>query len=683
MIQEPRQDYLEFEGGLDQVSPAWKVSPGSFRIAQNYEIDINGGYVDITGYERFSGQPAPSDAQYAILEVEITGSFEVGDDITGADSSATATVAAVVTGDTDYLVITKITGNFQAEVLNVSASPEGNALGVQSVGAASTQKLNAQYLNAAADIYRADIDPPTGSGSILGGFTLNDVVYCFRNNAGGTAADMWKSTSSGWSQVALGYEIAFTSGGTYEIEDGDTITGATSSSTAVITRVVLESGSWAGGDAAGRLIYASQSAAFQSENLNVGANSNVATIAGDGSAITLLPSGRYEVKKSNFGGQAGTFRAYGCDGVNRGWEFDGTVFVPIDTGMTTDTPTHVAIHKLHLFFSFASSAQHSGIGTPYIWSLVFGAAELATGDSITNFRQEPGAQGGATLVIYNRNRINVLYGNDSSDWNLVPYREEVGASAYSVQQIGITLFLDDRGITNFQTTQEFGNFAHSTISTLIQPFINEKRSLISASCVSRNKNQYRLFFSDGSGLYVTLNGRKIMGITLVQFVDEVTCAWSDELSDGSEAIFFGSDDGHVYQMEKGTSFDGDSIDAYFYLHYHYSKMLRRNKRYIDVAIEASGTGYAEYSLGYELDYNGIDKSQGTAQNNVLSFAAAYWDIGNWDTGTWDGQTLRPAFHKLTGSAENIALVILKSSDYMKPIRFSGAMFRIIPRRLLR
>lgn len=79
--------------------------------------------------------------------------------------------------------------------------------------------------------------------------------------------------------------VSYTSGGTYEILPGDTITGATSGSTARVVSLTLATGTWAGGDAAGVLTLDDRSGALQSENLNVGGNSNVATIGGDSSAV--------------------------------------------------------------------------------------------------------------------------------------------------------------------------------------------------------------------------------------------------------------------------------------------------------------------------------------------------------------------------------------------------------------
>lgn len=686
-LQKPKFDHLIFGGGYDTETRPWNVAPGMLREAQNYEIGINNqGYRDIEGYEIYDGKPSPSDASYSLFKVTITGSFSVGDTITQLVSGATAVVLAVVTTNTpNELIITKITGTFDAtNDLQVSAVTEGTALAVPALSGATTGKLQAQYLNLAADSFRSDISAVPGSGAILGVRLYNDVLYAFRNNAGGTEADLYKSSASGWTQVALGKELSFTSGGTYTIAEGDTITGATSGETAVITRVVIESGSLLAGDAAGRLIFASQSGAFQAENLDVGANLNVATIAADSTDITLVPGGRFEFIETNFGGEAGASRVYGCDGKNRSFEFDGTVFVPINAAVTTDTPTHIIDHKNHLFLSFAGSVQHSGIGLPYIFSPIFGAAELATGDIITGFMSEPGAQGTSTLGIYNKNRVHMLYGSSVLDWNLVKFKKELGAFEHTLQQFGRTIYLDDRGVTNLEQVQDFGNFNQATESRHIQTFLNQKRALAISSCIARNKNQYRLFFSDKSALYITTEDSRIVGFMPQRFNDVVSCVTSQEDSSGSELMFFGSTDGKVYQLDKGTSFDGDNIEALLKLHYNFQNSLRWIKRYLGVSLEASGDGYSEFDLSYELGYNSDNVSQPSTQSGTaLDFTSAFWDTFVWDSFFWDGRSLSPSNLKLEGSAENISLVIRKNSDYFSPINLSGALIRYTFRRQLR
>lgn len=65
--------------------------------------------------------------------------------------------------------------------------------------------------------------------------------------------------------------IPFSSGGTTEIAPGDTITGATSGATAIVDQVLLYSGTWAGGDAAGFIIakHDDINGTFGSENVYV------------------------------------------------------------------------------------------------------------------------------------------------------------------------------------------------------------------------------------------------------------------------------------------------------------------------------------------------------------------------------------------------------------------------------
>ena len=679
-LPDPVSDWIGFNGGLDLSTPAVMALPGVCRLSQNYEIDVNGGYKGIVGYERYNGEPSPSAGTYAILPVTITGAFSVGDTITGATSAATAVVLANVT---TYLVITKIVGTFQAEVLNVGGNPQGSSTAAASTGGASTAKLNAQYLNLAADNYRADIAAVPGEGNVFGVEWLNNVCYAWRNATGGATAAIYKSTASGWSLVALGRELAFTSGGTTEIVAGDVITGAISGAFATVTRVMLESGSWAAGTAAGKFIFASDTGTFQAENIDVGATLNLATIAGDSAAITLLPSGRVETVPHNFGGQAGAKRIYGVDKINRGFEFDGTVYCPIKTGMTSDIPTHVAVFKNHLFFSFAGSAQHSGIGAPYAWTLLSGSSELAIGDTITAFHVEPGAAGDAAMAMLSVNSAHVLYGTSSADWNLVLYRDEIGAYQYTVQNIGSTYFLNERGITNLQTTQAYGNFQDATISGLIQSWINTRKTLANASCIVRNKNQYRIFFSDDYAIYCTFKQGKLMGMMPVVLGHTVTSMCSREKNDGTEVILFGSDNGMVYEMEKGTSFDGDAIMQYFYLQFWHSKRIRILKRYLDCMLETSGEGYAEFNFGFELGYASTDIPQPADQTDTLSLSAGRWDSGNWEMGFWDIQNISLSVFKLSGRAENISLAIKSNSDYFNPLRFSGALIHIIPTRRMR
>jgi hypothetical protein len=163
----------------------------------------------------------------------------------------------------------------------------------------------------------------------------------------------------------------------------------------------------------------------------------------------------------------------------------------------------------------------------------------------------------------------------------------------------------------------------------------------------------------------------------------VECICSLEKNDGSEAIYFGDSNGFVYQMEKGTSFDGDAIEHYLHLTFNHGRSPRVLKSYQNGSLEVSGEGYAELAVSADLGYGSPEVVQQDIQTVITSFSAAQWDAFTWDAFVWDGQTLMPSEFNLRGDAENCSLKIAASSDYFAPVTLSGAIVNNIPRRIMR
>lgn len=679
-------DYIKLAGGTDEITPPFQRTTGTVRIGLNFEAIARGGYRRRCGDERFDGRPKPSDANYDFVRVNFTGTIIVNDVVTGATSTQTGKVIAVVdTTTAKYIIITKASGDFDVgESLEVAATARAVVVEVNARNAAPTPALNAWYKCLAAAVYRADIQKVPGEGPVRGVVEYNDVVYAFRNAVGGATCAIYKSSAGGWVAVALGREISFTSGGTFEILPAATITGATSGATAVVSRIVLTSGTWAAGTAAGRIIVTGQTGNFGAENLDVGANLNVATVAFNSVQLVLVPSGKYEFIIENFGGATGTRKVYGADGKNRGFEFDGTAYFPISTGMVVDTPTHVTGHKKHLCFSFGPSFQHSAPAQPFVWSAVLGAAEISTGDDITGMAWQPGNVAGGALALFCRNRTDILYGSGVGDWQLVSYRQELGAYPYTIQDVGQTVTLDDRGITEFLTAQEYGNFSHNTLSDRVRDSINAIRGLSTCSCVCRDKNQYRLFFSDGSRYYLTFEGKKSAGVMKMSSPYSAFVAWSGETVNGDERLYMGGADGYVYEMEKGTSADGAKIESFFDLSYNFQKSPRYDKHYRDITLEVQSNNFAAFSVGYSLGYGVIGVPQPVTQVVESDLSVTYWDSGlTWDEFYWDGMTLSPSVLDTRGDGENISLVVSSSSEMIEPFDITAVLINYTPRRRLR
>src|SRR5574340_39105 len=669
-MSEVKYDVTPLGGGLDQLTPTMALAPGVCRDARNYECAVTGGYSRIAGHERYDGRAKPSGATYTIVQVSaFTNTPSVGQTLTGNTSGATGYIIVV---GANYVGLTQIVGSFtNTEVVKVGATTIGTAVERTVV---ISSLLNAQYLNLAADVYRALIGAVPGSGAIRGIVSAvlggANQTYAFRDNVGATACVMFRATTSGWTAITFYNEVSFTAGGTSTPSDGATLPQG--ANTATIQRVVLESGSWSGGTAAGRLIVTTPAPG----NFAVGAATigavNV-TLSGAQTAITLLPGGKYEFDIDNFSGQLATRRIYGADGVNRCFEFDGTTFVPISTKTTVDTPKHIKVHHYHLFVTIGASLLHSGLGTPYNWSASGGAGEIAVGDTVTNLLVQPGNQDNAAMAVISRNGSGMLYGTSVSTFQLVSYASATGGIDYMGQNLDKSYILDDRGLVSLEAAQTYGNFLQSTLTQHLQTFISDKRTLSVCSTVNKDKGQYRAFFSDGSGLYVTIANGKFLGAMPIQLTDALSCIWSGELSNGEEATFAGSaTGGYVFQVDKGSSFDGANIDATLTLNWNFSKKPRLRKRYRKASIEIQGNFYAAIRFGYSLGFATTEITQPSNKEYVSNFEGlSAWDTAVWDAFLWDGGTAVPTEAEMEGRADNVQVTLTSETDYIYPYTVSS------------
>lgn len=665
-------DLLRLEGGLDLLTPSLALAPGYCRDAQNFEVSVNSGYTRIPGYERYDGHTAPTAATWGALVLGAVANVTVGQTINVAAN--TAVVIAIV-GTT--LIYTKQVGSF---AIGDTVLRGGLTVGVvTATGASFDARTQAQYRALAADSYRADIAAVPGSGPVRGVLAYNGQVYAWRNNAGASAMAIYRASSLGWVQVALGWELSYTAGSA-AIAEGATVTGLASGATGVARRQLVRTGTLAGSTAAGTLVLSATTGTFTAgEALQVGGVTR-ATASGTAVAITLAAGGRVQTVIGNFG--SGT-RVYGCDGVNAGFEFDGTYYVPIRTGMPADTPTAVAVHNSALFFAFGSSVQFSSVNTPYAWSAIFGAGEFLTREPVTAMISMLGSDSTSALAIYARDSTSVLYGTGSIDYRLAVFNASAGAERYTAQRMETAYALDERGVMSLAATDKFGNFDTATLTYNIRPWVQGRRTSATASGLNREKSQYRVWFSDGSGLYITIVNGQYMGSMPVYFPNPVLVWCEGEIGSGVETSFFGSDNGFVYRLDVGPSFDGAAISGRLQLNYNPSKSPRVRKRYRRASVEVTGTAFAEFQYGYDLGYGLADNEQPLDVAYQNRFTSSNWDSFFWDAFTWDGKTLAPSEVEMTGTAENVALRISTGTNYIEEFTLNSVILHFSIRRGLR
>lgn len=673
-------EYTRIHGGLDLSTPAMSVPSGRAQLAVNYEAGDTGGLRRIDGYERFDGRSAPSAAVYYYCTVTFSGTVVAGDTITGATSGKTGVVIEV--GAT-YLTFTKSSGTFTAdEVLNVAASPVATLVGLPELNGHRTGLASATALYLAAEKYRADIAKPTGSGPVRGGGKLNGVLYVFRDNAGGTACDLWKATTSGWTQITLFHEISFTTG-TAAISDGQTITQLVSTASALVKRVVLQSGTWAGGDAAGRLIITTITGTFDATNaLQVGGVTK-ATASSLATAITILPGGKYETAIYNFRGSSNTRRMYGVDGVNRGFEFDGTTYVPISTGATTDTPTHMAAHKRHLFFTYRASLQNSSLGEPYQWSFVTGANDKGMGEDIKGLS----VLVGEVLAVVGQFSVNQLTGNTTSDFKMNTLAPDSGGREWSLDVLGTAgLMVNNHGVVKILPSQAYGNFDQSTASRDVQELIDDIRDIIVGAAVYRSRNQYRVYGSDGTGIIATASAEKrgtdwvsVFYFTRIVYPVSLNCVISCE----DDTTYLCDSTGWVFQSDKGNSFDGADIERYFRLAFNHSKSPTTTKSYRRAEFEMTATGYSSIRVHPEFTYGDPRHAQHRLDTLTTQGLGGRWDVDNWDEFYWDSRIVSSPSVPLRGNGENMAMVVYSKDAIDQGHKIDGITIHYLPRSIQR
>lgn len=533
------------------------------------------------------------------------------------------------------------------------------ASGAAVLTGASTDALNSTYGQAAIEAARSRIGKPPGSGGIRGVWHYNGVTYAFRDDIEGLQCHMYESTSAGWARVSLGYHIRFKLGAV-TFTEGLIVTGGTSGATATINKLALQTGTFGSGDAVGTLVLSNVLGSFQSGETLTDSSAGSATSTSAGLPTRLEPGGRFTFVTDNFGGHTSTRKMYGVDGVSHGFEYDGTIFVPIYTGMATDTPRHVIVHHKHLFYQFTGgSNQNSSIGFPYQWSAITGAAELTTGDDLVGYSNLPGE----VMAIFSRGHIHILYGTSSANWRMNEQSADSGAIEWSVQDMGWPIMLDDRGVIDMRATRDYGDFKSATLSALVQPIIDSKKALVTDSIRVRSKDQYRLFFSDNTCLLMGLSKGRSTGFFLLDLGLVVRCSCATEDSMGNEILFFGADDGNVYQMDLGTSFDGANISAYVRLPYYHFGAPRRRKRVKRAVLEVDATVNTSLNFLQSFDYGDPGASSPLDQAFTVVGGGGFWGEALWNEFVWDEQVIGVANAYLDGTGYNMSMVIRSNAIY--------------------
>jgi hypothetical protein len=440
---------------------------------------------------------------------------------------------------------------------------------------------------------------PPGEGAILGGFTFDGDQYTFRNDVGGAAASLYKSSASGWTKVA---------------------------------------------------------------------------------GVSLNPGGRFETIEENFLGTVGTKKVYWVDGKNPAYEFDGTAATPINSGATVDTPTHIEVHKSRLWLGFETGElRYSPVGVPGgVWADSWTQGVIGIGRPITGLLSLTGD----AIGVFSESRTHILYGSSSSDFNLTTHSKGIGGKAYTVQRITDAIFLDDQGVTTLQASQIYGDFSTSSISESVTPYIHSRTPI--ASVGVRKKSQYRLFYDTGEFSIATFAGNKLKGWTRARYDFTPSCVWRGEV-DGIERLFAGATNGCVYELDVGTSFDGDEFLSVLQLPYWSLGKPYQYKSIRKTVLEFENAGSFTLSVKAVFDYSGANIPKDGPYNEEIPGTGFRWsDSQTWGSGAvWGGAYENVAEIYTTGTCRTMSLILSMRSNIAPSFTLKGAAVVAELRRAIR
>jgi len=628
---------VEFNGGLiTNLSPLQHGAnaPGSARVLRNFEPSIEGGYRRIEGFDKYDDNLVPPYGAPVVHGSGQTGtSLVLGNIHTEPEDGDTFTIAGV-------------SGTYTIDTSGVSYDATNNRATLT-----LTTSLDSSPTNAAAVTFTST----TSNYRINGIASWEDSVIVSRNNS------IFQTTGSGFTHINVpDYGTVLVDGGS-QTGTSLVVDGLTAAPQAGDVFKI------AGVD----LVYTvTVDATVSSGGATLSINPALDSSPADNAAITFLSTSRDGTVKFRFARYNfdGTEKIVMVDGTNAPAIYNDTTFTVLDDApIDVVGANHVVNFKNQLFFSKGSNLSFTAPFTDNDFTAASGAGTINVGNAITGliiFREQ--------LIIFSERRISRLVGSTIADFQLQPVTMDTGCiEEDTIQEVGgDIIFLGPDGLRSLATTDKFGDFSIGVISKPIQ---TETNRLISqntsfASVVIREKSQYRIL---GYNANITTDAAR--GILATQ--TEQGIQWAElrgirayvadsNYNASTEVVVFGHDDGYVYQMESGNSFDGANISASFATPFIPVNDPRLRKTFYKMFLytDPQGSFTADVSLKYDFEEADVIQPATITFNNASGAdALAFYGEAEYGTGEYGGTIQRLFDSQLIGSGFVVSLVFSSES----------------------
>ena len=283
------------------------------------------------------------------------------------------------------------------------------------------------------------------------------------------------------------------------------------------------------------------------------------------------------------------------------------------------------------------------------------------------------------LIIFTTNTVQRLTGNTSADFQVSPITDRIGClNGDTIQEVGgDVMYVAADGIRLLSATDRIGDFGLDIASDVIAKDATKflANSSNYASVLLREKAQYRIFSYVQSEQRPTAKG---LIATKISAQGAASIGWSttfgikayiadSSYSDTSETVCFANEDGYVYILDTGSSFDGSSIEAIYETPYMPLTDPQIRKTMYKLTLYAEPTGSMNLDLNLKYDF-GTSTNAGVIQpstQQIASTGSAVFLFGSsnavFGQATYGGALDSVYDVNLIGSGKTVAIRIEDSS----------------------
>jgi len=595
---------LELKGGLisnmSRLQQGVKA-PGSARRLTNFEPSVKGGYRRINGYAKYDSNIIPS---YGSPVVQ--GSSQTGTTLTIANMFLEVEDGSTfeVNGISGVYTVVSSTWSFSNKETVLTISPA----------------LSGSPMDKASVIFSNRISKAEGLFWFSDTETNSNVAVVLRDGS------LFTTSGGGFTDIsAPGYgtvrvKHSGQTGSTLDVDGiavdtikprvGDTFSIAgTEKVYTILTTPVVASGH------ATLSIYPA-----------------LASNPADNAILTFMG-------RSQAGGSKARFQNFNFDGTERLVMVDGTNY-PIT--WNTNEPIKVIDGNVDILGAEVVSQFHDhlffGKGSLLTFTAPFAQNDFSTGNGAGSIRLPARITGLVTfrdkLIIFTNSSIHQLTGTSSATFQLAEIVEDIGCSEPdTIQEVGgDIMFMGPDGLRFLGATTRIGDFNLSLASRNIQDQVTQFRTDYTdiVSLTIRGKSQYRVMgFVSGQ---VETNAKGFIG---TQFADQDanSFAWSEtegikayratSVNTGQQDIsLIVGETGYVYQLDIGSTFDGNAIPSVLFTPFMAINDPRIRKTMYKATSFYDPEGSVEGSLTFKYDFQrpGVIQPSASSLNGGGSFS---------------------------------------------------------------